>query len=195
MANAVKFLFGQDFSKPSPEPEAIITRQNVEDAEARGYGRGLQDGLRQAELAAKAHLAAAMERLAQSASAMLATIDAQATEAEAQAVDFSLALARKLAGRTLDRDPLGPMADAAAEAFRHLRGVPHLVIRVNETLVESVDALVRQMARERGFEGRIVTMGEPDIVPGDIRLEWADGGVVRSQSRIEQAVMLALGQA
>ena len=49
--------------------------------------------------------------------------------------------------------------------------------------------------RSEGFEGRIVTMGEPEIPPGDIRLEWADGGIVRSQSRIEQAVAQALGQA
>jgi flagellar assembly protein FliH len=195
MANAAKFLFGQDFRKPAPEPEAVITRRDVEEAETRGYVRGLQDGQRQAELAMQAHLAAALESLAQSASAMLTAIDAQGAEAEAQAVDFGLALARKLAGSALDRDPLATIADAAAEAFRHLRGVPHLVVRVNETLVESVDALIKQMARERGFEGRIVTMGEPEIPPGDIRLEWADGGIVRSQSRIEQAVAQALGQA
>jgi flagellar assembly protein FliH len=167
----------------------------VEEAETRGYVRGLQDGQRQAELAMQAHLAAAVERLAQSASAMLATIDAQGADAEAQAVDFGLALARRLAGSALDRDPLATIADAAAEAFRHLRGVPHLVVRANEALVESVDALIKQMARERGFDGRIVTMGEPEIPPGDIRLEWADGGIVRSQSRIEQAVAQALGQA
>ena len=195
MGNAAKFLFGQDFRKPSPEPEAAITRKDVEDAEARGYVRGLQDGQRQAELAAQAHLAAAMERLAQSAAAMLATIDAQGADAEAQAIEFGLTLAQKLAGSALDRDPLATIADAAAEAFRHLRGVPHLVVRVNEMLVESVDALIKQMARERGFEGRIVTMGDPEIPPGDIRLEWADGGIVRSQSRIEQAVAQALGHA
>lgn len=195
MANAAKFLFGQDFRKPAPQPEAAITRKDVEEAETRGYVRGLHDGQRQAELAAQAHLAAAMERLAQSAAAMLATIDAQGADAEAQAIDFGLALARRLAGSALDRDPLATIADAATEAFRHLRGVPHLVVRVNETLVESVDALIKQMARERGFEGRIVTMGEPEIPPGDIRLEWADGGIVRSQSRIEQAVAQALGHA
>jgi flagellar assembly protein FliH len=49
------------------------------------------------------------------------------------------------------------------------------------------------MARERGFDGRIVTVGEPDFALGDVRLEWADGGVVRDRSIIEKAVAEALG--
>ena len=46
----------------------------------------------------------------------------------------------------------------------------------------------QRLAKERGFEGRLITLGEPDIAPGDVRLEWADGGVVRDRSRIEEAV-------
>jgi flagellar assembly protein FliH len=193
MANAAKFLFGEDFRKPAPEP-AVISPQEVENAETRGYVRGLQDGQNQAAMEAQAHLAAAMERLANTAGMMLSSVDAQNAEIEALAVDFALTLGRKLAGDALAREPLTAIADAAAASFQHLRGVPHLVVRVNEALVEPVDQLIKRMARERGFEGRLVTLGEPDILPGDVRLEWADGGVVRTQSRIEQAVAQALGR-
>jgi flagellar assembly protein FliH len=51
------------------------------------------------------------------------------------------------------------------------------------------------MARERGYEGRLVVMGEPDIAPGDGRIEWADGGIVREQARIEAAVDQAVAGA
>ena len=73
-------------------------------------------------------------------------------------------------------------------SFQHLRGVPHLVVRVNAALVEAVEAHVQRIARERGYEGRLVVMGEPDIAPGDGRIEWADGGIVREQAHIEAAV-------
>ncbi len=68
-----------------------------------------------------------------------------------------------------------------------LRGVPHLAVCVNDALVEEVDAMLKRLARERGFEGRIVVLGEPDIALGDARLEWADGGIVRDRSRFEVA--------
>ena len=40
-----------------------------------------------------------------------------------------------------------------------------------------------------------MVIGEPDIAPGDGRIEWADGGIVREQARIEAAVDQALAGA
>ncbi len=198
MANATKFLFGTDFRQPAPEPKNATA---TAEAESRGYMRGLADGQRQAETEAQirvaetqARMAGALEQLANAAGALLATMDEHRMETEALALDFALTLGRKLAGEALAREPLAAIADAAAQTFQHLRGVPHLVVRVNETLVEPVDQLIRGMARERGFEGRVVTLGEPDLPLGDVRLEWADGGVVRDQDRIEEAVAQALRQ-
>jgi flagellar assembly protein FliH len=82
---------------------------------------------------------------------------------------------------------------AARGALRHLRGVPHLAVRVNDSLVEETEALLRRLARERGFEGRLVVLGEPDLALGDARIEWADGGIVRERARIEAAITQALG--
>ncbi len=102
-------------------------------------------------------------------------------------------IARKIAGDALDAAPLAGIEEAARSALQHLRGVPHLVVRVHDGLVEDAEALVKRLARERGFEGRLVVLGDPETVPGDARIEWADGGVVRERARIEAAVAEALG--
>jgi flagellar assembly protein FliH len=190
MANPSKFLFDHDFRSPAPDQKQAAA---LADAEARGYMRGIADGQRQAEAEAQARLADAMYRLASAAGTLLETLDAHGAELEQAAVEFGLSLGRKLAGAALQEQPLAAIAGAAAQAFQHLRGVPHLVVRVNDALVETVDSLVRDMAREHGFEGRLVTLGEPTLPPGDVRLEWADGGVTREQARIDQAVAAALG--
>jgi flagellar assembly protein FliH len=190
MANPAKFLFDHDFRSPAPDQKQAAA---LADAEARGYARGLADGLRQAEAEAQARLADAMHRLAGAAATLLGTLDARGVELEEAAIDFALALARKLAGAALREEPLAAIAGAAAQAFQHLRGVPHLVVRVNDALVEAADALVQEMARRHGFEGRLVTLGDPSLALGDVRLEWADGGITREQARIEQAVAAALG--
>lgn len=197
MANATKFLFGTDFRQPpAPAPK---DDKAIAEAESRGYARGLADGLRQAETEAQvrlaetqARVAAALEQAAQVVGALLSDVEAHRTETEVLAVEFAMTLARKLAGQALAREPLEAIADAASQTFQHLRGVPHLVVRVNDALVDPVDRLIQGMARERGFDGRLVTLGDPEIAPGDVRLEWADGGVVRDQARIEDAVIHAL---
>ncbi|GJE46469.1 hypothetical protein AEGHOMDF_5674 [Methylobacterium soli] len=102
-------------------------------------------------------------------------------------------LARRVAGEALDARPLATIGEAARAALRHLRGVPHLVVRVHDSLVDEAEALMKALARERGYEGRLVVLGEPDLLPGDARIEWADGGIVRDRARIESSIIEALG--
>lgn len=186
MANASGILFKHDFRRP----ETVDTKHQaaLSEAEARGRAAGIAAGLAQAQAATQTRVAEALEAVVQQSARLLGEADTRYAEIEEQALGFALTFARKLAGEALRVNPTGPIADAARAAFQHLRAVPHLVIRVNDALVGDVDSLVGRLAREQGFEGRLIVMGEPEIAPGDVRLEWADGGVVRERSRIEAAV-------
>ena len=137
---------------------------------------------------ADAALAETLRRVGEASRALLADADARGAALESQALAFAETLARKLAGAALDRFPMDAIAEVARQAFTHLRGVPHLVVRVNESLVDDVERMVKQMARERGFDGRLVVLGEPDIARGDARFEWADGGVVRDGAAVAAEV-------
>ena len=191
------FLFDTDFGRPrgpSPADAEASARAEAERAagEAAAYARGLQDGRAEAALQEQARLADALTRVGLAAAGLLNQSDARDGEREAQALAFAEALARRIAGEALDARPLAVVEEAARSALRHLRGVPHLVLRVSEGLVDEAEALMRRLSREHGFEGRLVVLGEPDMAPGDARLEWADGGVVRERARIEAAVESAL---
>jgi flagellar assembly protein FliH len=191
------FLFDTDFGRPrgpSPADAEALARAEAERAagEAAAYARGLQDGRAEAAFQEQARLADALTRVGLAAAGLLNQSDARDGEREAQALAFAEALARRIAGEALDARPLAAVEEAARSALRHLRGVPHLVLRVSEGLVDEAEALMRRLSREHGFEGRLVVLGEPDMAPGDARLEWADGGVVRERARIEAAVEAAL---
>ncbi|KQP24705.1 flagellar assembly protein FliH [Methylobacterium sp. Leaf102] len=191
--NARPFLFDTDFR---PRPASVASPKDdaaLAEAVADAYARGVQEGRAQAEMQAQGRMADALTRLGLAAAGLLGQADARDAEREAQAMDFAVALARRIAGEALDTQPLAAIGDAARSALQHLRGVPHLVVRVHESLVDEAEALVKRLARERGFEGRLVVLGEPDLAPGDARMEWADGGVVRDRARIEAAVLDALG--
>jgi flagellar assembly protein FliH len=183
MTQASRFLFDHDFRAPGRGDARAVA-----EAEERGRAAGVAQGLAQAQHSVPGRLAQAVERLGQQAGALLADADARHARLEEEAVAFALTLARKLAGEALDHDPLGPIAEAAKAAFQHLSAVPHLAVRVNDALVEDVDGLLARLARERGFAGRIVVLGEPDIPLGDVRLEWADGGLARERRRAEAAL-------
>lgn len=195
--NARRFLFDTDFrprpDNPATVKEAAALAEAVARAEAEGYARGLREGQAMAEQQIQARLSDAITRLGLAAAGLIGQSDARDLSREDEAMDFAVALARKIAGEALDAQPLAAIGDAARAALQHLRGVPHLVVRVHESLVDDSEALVKRLARERGFEGRLVVLGEPDLAPGDARMEWADGGVVRDRARIEAAVLSAIG--
>ncbi|KQP51920.1 FliH/SctL family protein [Methylobacterium sp. Leaf108] len=192
--NAHRFLFDNDFRRPDSGAAAEKEAAALAQAVAQAHARGVQEGRAQAELQAQARMADALTRLGLAAAGLLGQADARDAEREVEAIAFAMALARKIAGDALDSQPLEAIADAARAALQHLRGVPHLVVRVHDSLLDEAEALVKRLARERGFEGRLVVLGEPHMAPGDARMEWADGGVVRDRARIEAAVLESLGQ-
>jgi flagellar assembly protein FliH len=186
---ASPFLFANDFRAPKPDPEPDRTAEiEREAAVAAAFERGLAEGRAAANAAIAARLADAMERLAGEAGRAIAGQDRVVEDLEQQALRFFSALARKLAGEAIEARPLAPVAELAAEAFQHLRGVPHLAVRVHPALVEDADREIRAMARERGFEGRTVVLGDEQLSPGDARLEWADGGLARETDVLHAAV-------
>lgn len=52
--------------------------------------------------------------------------------------------------------------------------------------------MVAGLVRGAGFAGKLVVLGEPDMLIGGGRIEWADGGLVIDRSQIEQAVQSAV---
>jgi flagellar assembly protein FliH len=191
--SAKPFLFETDFRSARPSAEAQRAAEAAAQAEAEAHARGVQEGRIQAESQVQGRLADAMTRLALAAAGLIAQADARDAEREAQAVEVAMLIARKVAGDALDAAPLAGIGEAARTALQHLRGVPHLVVRVHDSLVEEAETLVKRLARERGYEGRLVVLGDPDMAAGDARIEWADGGIVRERARIEASVLNALG--
>jgi flagellar assembly protein FliH len=191
---ATPFLFGDDLRQPAAARKAAADRGRLAEEQARAeiereaFERGRAAGRAEAEAETARLQVTALDRIGAEAERALAALDGRAAAIEDEALAFFTALAETLAGRALAREPLGAVADAAREAFRHLRGVPHLVARVHESLVEAVDELLRGLSREQGFEGRIVVIGQEDIAPGDARLDWADGAVVAEREALRRAV-------
>lgn len=187
--DAAKFLFGRDFRE---EGKRRITEADLTAAEERGFVRGLDVGMSQANAAINARVADAAMRIADAAGMLLRRADEEASANRLAATQLALHFARRLGGAAVTRTPIATVAETAEACFAHLADVPHLVARVNEALVEETQAVLDRLAGERGFTGRVIVLGEPEIAPGDARLEWAEGGVARDRAALEAAIEQAV---
>ena len=85
------------------------------------------------------------------------------------------------------RQPTAEIEALVAECLRSSRGCRTWSSAVNDALADRARA-ARQARPRRGFAGRLVVIGDPDIALGDCRIEWADGGLIRDRATIEAAI-------
>ena len=198
MATPAKFLFDMDFSEPDKSRERPATQaeiaQKIASAEARAYRDGYDAGQREAKAESDRRVALALEEIAVGIKAIEARFGGIETRMETEAVDVAVAVARKLCSELILREPLGEITGLVSNCFSHLVSTPHLVVRVNDSLYEVARERVERLAKQNGFEGRLVILAEPEIESGDCKIEWADGGVVLERAAIEAKINELVGR-
>lgn len=197
MGATAKFLFDVDFGN-GPEARPTITlaehAAKLADAEAAAYRNGFAVAEAQA-LAESSHLTGtALGRIADAFDRLDSTLRAIEGKLEAEAVEVAVAVGRKLAPALLAQEPLAEIAALATDCFRHLVAAPHVVVRVNDALYAAARERLEEVVRASGFTGRLVVLAEPDVAPGDCRIEWADGGINRDSAAAQAAIEEAVGR-
>jgi flagellar assembly protein FliH len=198
MAAPAKFLFDMDFSTPDKARERPATAseiaQKIAAAEARAYRDGFDAGQREAKAESDRRAALALEQIGIAIKGIAARFSGIETRMETEAVDVAIAVARKLCGALIANEPLGEITGLVGECFSHLVATPHLVVRINDSLYEAAREQIERLAKQSGFEGRLVILAEPEIASGDCRIEWADGGVVLERAAIEAKIDELVGR-
>jgi len=198
MAAPAKFLFDMDFSAPDKARERPATAseiaQKIAAAEARAYRDGFDAGQREAKAESDRRAALALEQIGIAIKGIAARYSGIETRMETEAVDVAVAVARKLCAALIANEPLGEITGLVSECFSHLVATPHLVVRINDSLYEAARERIERLAKQSGFEGRLVILAEPEIASGDCRIEWADGGVVLERTAIEAKINELVGR-
>jgi flagellar assembly protein FliH len=192
VAPKAKYLFEQDFAPGASQAEKAVAAaehtRKLAEAEAQGFRNGFEAAEREGHSVAARNTAAAFERIGTTIEHFAGRIAAAEQRIEAEAVELAVAIARKLAPELVQREPFVEIAALATECFRQLSTAPHVVVRVNDTLHQTAKEQLEEIARTRGFDGRLVVVAEPEIAVGDCKIEWADGGVVRDMAETEKSI-------
>jgi flagellar assembly protein FliH len=186
-AAPARFTFDLDLAHRPGDAAGLTDAERAEiEAGARdaGYAEGFAAGEQSATAAAQQALAAAAEAIAGQATTLLQDADAAQATTEREAIALAAAIARKLAHGLVAREPQAELEALLVDCLGSLAGVPHLVIRCHPDLAAALRDVATARMAESGFTGRLVVLGEPEIAPGDGRIEWAEGGLVRDSAAV-----------
>lgn len=194
MGQPAPYQFDQAFALTNDgEPErdlieASIASEQIAAARQEGFEAGRNAGRAEAASEAEVHLAQAIDRMMAALPGIIQKADADIKTTEQASIELAVLAARKLARALIAREPLAEITALLQASLGDLRSAPHVVVRVHDSLAEALEQRVHRLAGEAGIRDRIIVLGEPEIEPGDGRIEWADGGIVRRLARIERGI-------
>jgi flagellar assembly protein FliH len=198
MGGPAKFLFDLDFSAPDSARQKAATSAEIAEqvaaAEARGYRTGFEAAQREAKAESDRRSAQALADIGNAIQMIATRFAGIETRMETEAVEVAVSVARKLCSELVAVEPLAEIEALVSDCFRHLVSTPHLVVRINDQIYDAARERVEAMAKQSGFQGRLVILAEPDIATGDCKIEWADGGVVLDRAAIEAKINELVGR-
>lgn len=195
MASTAKYLFDEDFaSGEKPTITMVEHERRRADAESQAYRNGFAAGQEQAQQETAQHIAATLAVIADGLARLDSALTAIETRHEIEAVEVAVAVAEKLAPALIAREPFAEISALATECFHHLVSTPHVAVRVGADIYEAAKEKIEEIARARGFEGRLAVTCDDALASGDCRIEWADGGVIRDQAATASAINETVGR-
>ena len=190
-------MFDHDFANGGDGKPSMPLAEHaakLKEAEAAAYARGFEQATQEARTDAAQRTAATLERIATTLDELVRNFGAVEARLETEAVEVAVAVAKKLAPELIAREPLAEISALATNYFRHLVATPHVAVRVNDALHAGTSAKLEEIVRRCGLDSRLVVLAEPDIAPGDCKIEWADGGISRDQAAVTAAIDQAVAR-
>lgn len=189
MTAKAKFMFDEDFAGGEKPTITLVEHERRRaDAESQAHRKGFEAGQAQARTEAAERIAKTLLLIADSMERLDRKLTAIEARLETEAVEVAVSVAGKLAPELVAREPFAEMSALATECFRQLVATPQIVMHIAADIYEDAKDKLEDIARTRGFEGRLKVQPDSTLASGDCRIEWADGGVNRDQAATQAAI-------
>jgi flagellar assembly protein FliH len=176
-------MFDEDFAGGEKPTITLVEHERRRaDAESQAYRKGFDAGHAQAKTEATEHVANALTKIADSMEQLDRALGGIEARLETEAVQVAVAVAAKLAPELIAREPFTEVSALATECFRQLVATPQITVHIGADIHETAKDKLEDIARAHGFDGRLMVQPDSTMAPGDCRIEWTDGGVIRDRA-------------
>lgn len=195
MTQPAKFDFGTVFDSLVEQPfgaaqekERTWSEAEVEQEKALAFAEGSKTGHAEALGTIEQKLSQAVDQLLVRSGEITAKLSAMEAGLGEEAKLLALTVGRAIASELLVQSRCAEIETIVSEALALLTNQPHVVVRVHEDLLESLTPRLQSISEQRGFTGKLIMLGEPDLDHSDCRIEWAEGGITRDVPALQAEI-------
>ena len=99
-------------------------------------------------------------------------------------IETAFALLQKISPALTKGKELDDVNAVIAQAFSENPDEQRLVIRVHDSILDTIIKNIDTVAAQNGFVGKPIVLSDQNLQPQDCRIEWADGGLERLSSSL-----------
>ncbi len=191
MATPVKYTFDQAFdggakSRSDLEIERLVSEANQ--ARKDGLAQGIEEGRAQALSEIEAATQEAVLELTRATQALFDQHHQLESNLKQEMVHLSYAIASKLSAALIRSKPTAEVQALIEDCLATAAPEPRLVVRVSESICDTIAEQLDAMKNATSFSGDIVLIGEPQMTALDCRVEWPDGGSERKHDVVKHEI-------
>lgn len=174
--------------EPEAPPPPSYSEQDLEQAREEGRVQGRDAATQDMASAIEQRTVQTLETINGHMVQLFEMYEQDKEQHSRDAVAVAEVIVRKLFPAINMDKALAEIEHMIVEAMKRTSGSPKLIVRVAEDMHGEVEVRAQELAALRGREGTVNIIGDPDVAPGDARVEWEGGGMVRDTGLIWQEI-------
>jgi flagellar assembly protein FliH len=161
----------------NPAPQLLYTENDLESAKAEAFQRGQTHGLDESKKALEKVLVDLVDRALQVVHSLLQQETQRDVVAKEIALKSSLSVIRRFWPQLLQMHSLETIERTLRDTLATNNDETRIVLRVHDSLLDSVIQRLPHIKEQEAFNGKIIVIADDAVLPGDCKVEWADGGL------------------
>ena len=190
MSSRQKFMFETTFDQGGAESSAKPLPTHTDEDVARAREEAFQAGHEAALVAAREieerRIKEVFEAMAQRVEGLCATRATDNDKLAGEATKVALAICRKVLPEMARRHALTEIEGLIGDCLAEMPEEPRIVVRVADQTVDRLQQHADKYAK--GFDGKLVLLGDDEMADTDCAVVWADGGTERNLDRLWQDI-------
>lgn len=190
MTAPAKFLFQNSFERVRDESAEVrkpsFNLDELEAAKQVAYADGFAQGLAESRASNEQAISSSLKKLEINFDQFLKEMAQKMSHLQTESGQLAFAIARKFAGNLIERQGVERIKEVLCSCLEDLRNEPQIIVRAQQPAIEALKAVSTQLAND--FPNKILFLSDDRIEVGDCKIEWTNGGIELSQSRIEAAL-------
>ncbi len=158
---------------------ALTENHKIELVEMRKQGE--EAGRQSGEVRAAEEIEMQIKKLVGQATSLISQRDKMRLALEKEALELAISVGQYLAEKALAKHPVAEIEGLLQSTISDLSTVPHIVLTIPESSAARVKHRIIEILDENGFEGRLMIKTDPEFDVSDIKIDWADGELVRNK--------------